>query len=36
MLAQSGDIVVTKFEDLDKLPELILKGEGLAYAGIVE
>ena len=36
MLAQSGDIVITKFEDLDKLPELILKGEGLAYAGIVE
>ena len=36
MLAQSGDIVVTKFEDLDKLPELILNGEGLAYAGIVE
>ena len=36
MLAQSGDIVVTKFEDLDKLPELIEKDEGLAYAGIVE
>jgi hypothetical protein len=36
MLAQSGDIVITKFEDLDKLPELINKGEGLAYAGIVE
>jgi len=36
MLAQSGDIVITKFEDLDKLPELIQKGEGLAYAGIVE
>ena len=36
MLAQSGDIVVTKFEDLDKLPKLIQKGEGLAYAGIVE
>lgn len=36
MLAQSGDIVVTKFEDLDKLPELIREGEGLAYAGIVE
>lgn len=36
MLAQSGDIVVTKFEDLEKLPELIQKGEGLAYAGIVE
>ncbi|MEE1303197.1 MAG: nucleoside 2-deoxyribosyltransferase [Bacteroidales bacterium] len=36
MLAQSGDIVVTKFEDLDKLPDLIREGEGLAYAGIVE
>lgn len=36
MLAQSGDIVVTKFEDLNKLPELIQKGEGLSYAGIVE
>ena len=36
MLAQSGDIVITKFEDLDKLPELIQKGDGLAYAGIVE
>ena len=36
MLAQSGDIVITKFKDLDKLPELILKDEGLAYAGIVE
>ena len=36
MLAQSGDIVVTKLEDLDKLPELIEKDEGLAYAGIVE
>lgn len=36
MLAQSGNIVITKFEDLNKLPELICKGEGLAYAGIVE
>lgn len=36
MLAQSGDIVITSFEDLDKLPELIRKGEGLKYAGIVE
>lgn len=36
MLAMSGDIVITKFEDLNKLPELILKNEGLAYAGIVE
>ncbi len=36
MLAQSGDITFTKFEDLDKLPELIQKDEGLAYVGIVE
>lgn len=36
MLAQSGDITITKFEDLDKLPELIIRGEGLAYVGIVE
>lgn len=36
MLAQSGDIVITKFEDLDKLPELINNDGGLAYAGIVE
>ena len=36
MLAQSGNIVITRFEDLDKLPELIDKGEELAYAGIVE
>lgn len=36
MLAQSGDIVITKFEDLNKLPDLIREGEGLTYAGIVE
>lgn len=36
MLAQSGDIVITKFEDLNKLTDLIREGEGLAYAGIVE
>lgn len=36
MLAQSGDIVITKFEDLDKLPAMIENGEGFAYAGIVE
>lgn len=36
MLAQSGDIVITKFEDLDKLPDLIREGKGFAYAGIVE
>lgn len=36
MLAQSGDIVITKFEDLDKLPQLIEEGKGFAYAGIIE
>ena len=36
MLAQSGDIVIMKYEELDKLPELIKKGKRLAYAGIVE
>ena len=36
MLAQSGDIIITKFEDVDKLPELLRKGEKLAYAGRIE
>lgn len=36
MLAQSGDIVITKFEDLDKLPSLIESGSAMKYAGIVE
>lgn len=36
MLAQSGDIVITNFEDLDKLPDLISKGKGFNYAGIIE
>lgn len=36
MLAQSGDIVITKFEDVDKLPELLAGGEKVAYAGRVE
>ncbi len=36
MLAQSGDIVITKFEDLDKLPDLIGNGLELTYVGIVE
>ncbi len=36
MLAQSGDIVVTNFDDLDKLPALIENGEGLAYVGRIE
>lgn len=36
MLAQSGDIVITKFEDVDKLPELLKSGEGLDYVGKIE
>lgn len=36
MLAQSGSIVVTKFEDLDTLPGLIEKGGQVSYAGLVE
>lgn len=36
MLAQSGDIVIKSFDDLNKLPGLIENSEGLAYAGIVE
>lgn len=36
MLAQSGDIVITKFDDLDKLPQLIEEGKVFAYAGIIE
>lgn len=36
MLAQSGDIIITKFEDLDKLPSLI-EGKGqMLYDGFVE
>lgn len=36
MLAQSGDIVITKFEDVDKLPELLAGGERVAYAGHIQ
>lgn len=36
MLAQSGDIVITKFEDVDKLPELLEKGENVAYVGKIQ
>lgn len=36
MLAQSGDIILTKFEDVDKLPELLAKGEKVSYVGRVE
>ena len=36
MLAQSGDIVITKFEDVDKLPELLAGGEKVAYAGRIQ
>lgn len=34
MLAQSADVVITKFEDLDKLPELLKTGN--VYEGIVQ
>ena len=36
MLAQSGDIVFTKFEDVDKLPELLAAGDGYDYVGKIE
>jgi len=36
MLAESGDIVITKFEDLDKLPALLESGEGYDYVGKIE
>jgi len=36
MLAQSGDIVITKFEDVDKLPELLKKGEKVDYVGRIQ
>lgn len=36
MLAESGDIIITKFEDLDKLPTLLESGEGYDYVGKIE
>lgn len=36
MLAQSGDIVITKFEDLEKLPDLIERKGNMRYAGTIE
>lgn len=36
MLAQSGDIVITKFEDVDKLPQLLAGGEKVAYVGQIQ
>ena len=36
MLAQSGDIIITNFADLDKLPELIQTGGKMEYAGNIE
>lgn len=36
MLAQSGDIIITKFEDLDELPQLVEAGKGKGYAGKIE
>lgn len=36
MLAQSGDIIITDFEDLNNLPEMVEKGKGQAYVGKIE
>lgn len=36
MLAQSGDIIITKFEDMDKLPELIAEGKKVSYVGRIQ
>lgn len=36
MLAQSGDIVITNFEDVDKLPELLAGGEKVTYVGRIQ
>ena len=39
MLAQSGDIVITKYEDMDKLPEMleeIISGKSIEYKGMIE
>lgn len=36
MLAQSGDIIITRFEDMDELPALIRTGEKKKYAGQIE
>lgn len=36
MLAQSGDIVFTKFEDVDKLPVMLESGEDYDYVGKIE
>ena len=36
MLAESGNIIITDFEDLEKLPELIELGAKTAYVGAIE
>lgn len=36
MLAESGDIVITKFEDLDKLPLMLVNDEEMGYVGKIE
>ncbi len=36
MLAQSGDIIITKFKDLDKLPEMLEKGVKTVYVGNIQ
>ena len=36
MLAQSADIVITKYEDLDNLPSMIENSEKTIYTGLIE
>jgi len=36
MLAQSGDIIITDFSDMDQLPELIKFGRVMKYHGKIE
>jgi len=36
MLAQSGDIIITKYEDMEKLPTLIESGEKIEYTGEIQ
>lgn len=36
MLAQSADIIITKFEDMKKIPDLIKNGEKKIYDGKIE
>ena len=36
MLAQSGDIIITNYDDMDQLPNLIKSGEVKKYHGEIE